>query len=115
MVFSFTILFIFLATGEIISTVLGLNIPGSVIGMLLLAAGLCSGYIKEEWVRPAGRLLIDNMALLFVPPGVGLILYLTFFKDNFIVLTAALVISTLVTMAATGFVQQILEKRKDHK
>lgn len=115
MVLSFTIIFIFLSIGEITSAVLGLNIPGSVIGMLLLAAGLCAGYIKEEWIRPAGRLLIDNMALLFVPPGVGLILHLTFFKDNFIALSAALVISTLVTMAVTGFVQQILEKRKNHK
>jgi putative effector of murein hydrolase LrgA (UPF0299 family) len=42
--------------------------------MLLLAGALRLGWLPVDQVRPAAELLIRCMGLLFVPPGVGLLL-----------------------------------------
>ncbi|MGL4854722.1 MAG: CidA/LrgA family protein, partial [Lentisphaeria bacterium] len=62
MILSFAILFSFLFLGEFISNILQLSVPGNVIGMVLLTASLCLGWIKDDWVKPAAKLLLDNMA-----------------------------------------------------
>lgn len=115
MIISFSIILSFLLAGETISTLLKLSVPGSVIGMVLLTVALWSGLIKDEWIRPAAKILLDHMAFLFVPAGVGLMIHLNIFSENFLILTSAIVISTLVTMAVTGFVQQFIEKRGTNK
>ena len=45
-----TILFGCMALGELLVKITGISLPGSIIGMLLLAAFLEMGWIKLEWV-----------------------------------------------------------------
>ncbi len=115
MILSFAIILGFLLIGDTISTIFKLNIPGSVIGMLLLATALWTSLIKDTWINPGAKLLLDHMAFLFVPAGVGLIIHLGMFSNSLGTLVGAIVFSTLATMAITGFVQQLLEKRRNHK
>jgi holin-like protein len=65
------ILLAFLWMGDALARGLRLPLPGSVAGMLMLAAALRLRWIPERAVQPAAELLIRNMALLFVPAGVG--------------------------------------------
>ena len=46
-----TILFGCMALGELLVAVTGLSLPGSIVGMLLLAAFLEMGWVKLEWVK----------------------------------------------------------------
>ena len=68
-----TIIFICLLTGEFISLYLPIPLPGNIIGMVLLFIGLVSGIINLKSVDTAGDLLLDNLVLLFIPIGVGII------------------------------------------
>jgi holin-like protein len=115
MLTSLSVILVFLLLGDVISMILAVSVPGSVIGMILLTAALWTGVVKDEWIKPGAKLLIDHMAFLFVPAGVGLMVHLEVFKGKFLSLASAILISTLVTMAVTGLVQQLLEKRSNHK
>jgi putative effector of murein hydrolase LrgA (UPF0299 family) len=96
--------------GEIAARGLSLPVPGPVLGLLLLVAGL----IALNRVRPfddaalqassLGRVaagLLGSLALLFVPAGVGVTQHLGLVGDHGLALGLALVGSTLVTLLAT--------------
>ncbi|WP_375753897.1 CidA/LrgA family protein [Vibrio sp. HN007] len=61
-----------LFAGNSIQLLLGIGIPGSIIGMLLLFFLMTTGVIPAEWVKPSAQLLIRYMILLFIPVSVGL-------------------------------------------
>jgi holin-like protein len=106
------IIFLLYALGNAISWLTGGYIPGSVIGMLLLFTGLLAGIIKPAKVAPAANFLVGNMALFFVPVGVGLMVSFHFFKGNVIAIVTSVVGSTILVLLATGLIQQWMEKWK---
>ncbi len=57
--------------GEAASAVLPGALPGSVLGMLLLAAGLRAGLVPRGEVRPVAAILTRYMGLFLVPAAVG--------------------------------------------
>lgn len=82
--------------------------PGPVVGMVLLFAGLVvRGGIPAGLDGVAGTLL-RHLSLLFVPAGVGVMLHVRLIAEEWLPLGAALVVSTLVTIAATGLVMRAL-------
>ncbi|MGQ1946742.1 CidA/LrgA family protein [Geofilum sp. OHC36d9] len=106
------IIFLLYALGNVISWLTGGYIPGSVIGMLLLFTGLLTGIIKPAKIAPAANFLVGNMALFFVPVGVGLMVSIHFFNGNLMAIVASVIISTFLVLLSTGFVQQWMEKWK---
>jgi holin-like protein len=104
------ILFCFLAAGEAASAWSGLPVPGSVLGMLLLAGALELGLLPGGSVQAAADLLLENLSLLFVPAGVGLLVYLGLPARDWWSLLAGLVPGTFLVMAAVGWLQQLLER-----
>jgi holin-like protein len=105
------ILFCFLAVGEQAGRLAGIPVPGSVLGMLLLAAALRLGLLRGESVQAASDALLENLSLLFVPAGVGLMLYFDLPARDWWSVLAALVPSTFLVLAAVGWLQQALERR----
>ena len=112
MIKSLTIIFFCLFLGELVSALARLPVPGNVLGMVLLAGGLQQKLIRVESVKPAADVLLKNMAFLFVPPGVGLILYLDLLKAEFLAIGLSIFLSTALVLATVGLVQQKLER--DH-
>lgn len=92
--------------GEALSLLISGFIPGGVLGMLILFAGLQSRVIRERDIRAFGRLLIDNMMLFFVPVGVGLMVAYELLLNNLWAILAILLVSTLVVMGVVGLLQQ---------
>ena len=88
-----------------------LALPGPVIGLTLLAAGFL--LVERFHARshrhltlhlvPVSRLLISHMGLLFVPAGVGIIAEGDVLRREWLPIVAALVGSTLIGLAATGW------------
>lgn len=101
----------FWAAGEALAYVARLPMPGSVAGMLLLATALRMGWVPLAWVRPAAELLVRHMGLLFVPPGVGLLLYFDLIGREWVPITAAAVASTMLVLLAVGVLSQRIERR----
>lgn len=98
--------------GEALSGILQLPIPGNVLGMILLAILILSGLIKMEQVETASAMLLDNLALFFIPPGVGLMLYFKLISSEFVAIVATATISTLLVLGITG---KIMDLALNHK
>jgi putative effector of murein hydrolase LrgA (UPF0299 family) len=97
--------------GEVIVTTTGLPVPGAVVGLVLLYVILSvRGGASEEMARTTGFLL-DNLALLFVPAGVGVIAYLPLIISRWEVIVTALLVSVTVTIALTALTVSWLTRR----
>lgn len=88
--------------GEMVTRIFGWTVPGSVVGMVMLALALCAGIIQLKDVEQAAALLLDNLALFFVPAGVGVMLYFNLVAGAIVPIIATTVISTVVVIAVTG-------------
>jgi holin-like protein len=110
MIQGFAIIFLLLLTSELLVRSLSLPFPSSVIGLLLLLLCLQIGVIKIEWVKSVSDILLKHLALFFVPPGVGLMLYVDALQQSALAIMLAWVISTLAVMATVALLQQRLEK-----
>lgn len=104
------ILFACLLIGECVRQFAGLPIPGSVVGMILLTLALVSRVIRLKHVKPAADVLTRNLGFFFVPPGVGLMLYVGLLKDEFIAIAGATLISMVIVFVVVGRLQQALER-----
>lgn len=109
MVRGLTLLLLFQLCGEFISRILGLPIPGSVLGMGLLLLGLMTNLVDIKWFEEAAEMLLANMALFFVPAGVGVMIYGDLIAAEWLPISVATVLSTFVVMAVTGKLAQKLE------
>lgn len=85
-----------------------LPVPGSVIGMVLLTLLLLAKVADPERIADSANLLLENMSLLFVPAGVGLVLYGGVIGSNLIAILLSCMVSTFAVMAITAFVYRRL-------
>lgn len=104
------ILLAFLWMGDALTRALRLPLPGSVAGMLMMAGALRLRWIPERAVQPAAELLIRNMALLFVPAGVGVIAYAGLLRREWLPIAAAAGVSTVGVLLVVGWMQQRMER-----
>jgi holin-like protein len=97
-----TWLLVFQCAGEALVRVLGLPVPGPVLGMALLFGALRLRPRIPENVGAAADGLARHLSLLFVPAGVGVMLYLSRLADEWVPIVAALVISTILAIAVAA-------------
>ncbi|MCK8785262.1 CidA/LrgA family protein [Roseomonas sp. NAR14] len=97
--------------GELLARLLHLPVPGPVIGMVILFAALVArGRVPEALGRTTDTLL-THLGLLYVPAGVGLVLFLPLLAQNWLTLLLAVVGGTLAGIAATGLIAEFLFRR----
>jgi holin-like protein len=103
-----TILLVFQLLGEAIAHGLDLPIPGPVIGFaLLFLALLARGGIPDN-LRTTATGLLQHLSLLFVPAGVGVMVHLSRLRDEWLPISVALVVSTVLTIACTALAMRWL-------
>ena len=92
------------AGGEIISSLFKniINIPGTIIGMIILFLFLQFKVIKEDTIKEVTDFLLNNMAIFFVPAGVSLIQSLGLITENIVVLILCITVATIIIMFVTG-------------
>lgn len=106
------ILFGCLALGELIVFLTGVQLPSSIIGMLLLTLLLKLGWIKLHWVQGISDFLVANLGFFFVPPGVALMLYFDLIAAEFWPIIISTLVSTVLVLVITGWVHQLMHKKK---
>jgi len=97
----FTI-FCFVILGRVISMLLPVEFPSSIIGLLLLFIALSSGMLKQKYVEKICEQLNRYIGVLFVPAGVGLMGYFELVQQNLLALIMASLISTVVIFFTVG-------------
>jgi holin-like protein len=103
------------AVGEGISKLLLPNIPGPVLGLLCLLIYLISRGEVTDSMAKVSAVFRQNLGLLFVPAAVGVVTFLPELKQHALAYITALIVSVVVTIAATGLVLKLLSKETPHE
>ena len=101
-----TLLLVYQLAGEIIVRLLGVPIPGPVLGMVMLFVTMMIRGRAPESVEQASTALLSHLSLLFVPAGVGMMTHFGRIADEWLPITLALLLSTVITMVATALIMQ---------
>lgn len=105
-----TLLLLFQLIGETIARLGGLPLPGPVIGMALLFLTLTLRGNLPDSLRVTAGGLLQHLSLLFVPVGVGVVLYLSLIADQWAAISVSLLVSTVVTIAVSALVMLGFER-----
>ena len=109
MIKGIVLILLFYFIGNAASELMGGFIPGSVCGMLLLFAALCMRIVKPESVCGVAKALTQNMAVLFVPAGVGIMAQYDLIARNWVGILTITVGVTILVLLSVGGVTQYLD------
>ena len=105
------------ATGEVVSQFIKniINIPGSILGMIILFLLLQFKIISEEKIKDVADFLLGNMGIFFIPAGVSLIQSLGLIKENAILLLSCIILINIAVMICSGISVEFMIKLKEKK
>ncbi|MBE6708240.1 MAG: CidA/LrgA family protein [Ruminococcaceae bacterium] len=101
--------------GEVLNRIIPLPIPAGVYGIIILFLLLATKLVPLEAVEEAGRFLIEIMPLMFIPAAVGIITSWGNIKSSLFAYTTITVVSTIIVMAVSGIVTELVIKIGGHK
>ena len=99
----FAVLLLCQSAGELLARWAALQLPGPVLGMLMLLALLNVEAVRTP-VAAAAHALLSHLSLLFVPVGVGVIAHVALVADYGVRLIVVVVTSTWLGMVVTALV-----------
>ncbi|MDR1605891.1 MAG: CidA/LrgA family protein [Streptococcaceae bacterium] len=109
--FQLLYILLFSLAGEILSTGFNLPVPGSIIGMLLLFLALKFKLIRLRQIYDAGQFMIENMTILFLPAGVGIMSHWDAIAKYWWQIILITVLALVVNLAVIAFVTQFVKQR----
>lgn len=95
--------------GEAVVRTTGVPVPGPVLGMVLLFAGLLVKGSVPDGLQQTATGVLGHLSLLFVPAGVGVMAHLSLLEAEWDALLAALIGSTVATIAVTALVMKAFQ------
>jgi len=108
----FLIILLFLALGKVISTLLPITFPGSIVALILLFLALTTRLIKIEWVLFSANFLLKYMVILFIPISVALLNYFDLLLNNWVVILFSVFFTSFLILFSVGHLFQLLNKRQ---
>lgn len=101
------ILFAYYALSYLIVKLSKIHIPPAILGLALFALSLQYGIVKEDWIKTTVDFMLKNMAILFVPFIVGLMVYKDLLLQNYLAIILVVIFSTTITIVLTGIFVEI--------
>ncbi len=94
-----------------------LPVAASIYGLLIMLVLLMTKVIKLEMVEDVADFLTGNLAIMFIPPTVGIMACVEEMKAMLVPLFVISIVSTLLIMAVTGKVSQFIirKSRREEK
>ncbi len=112
MIKSIFILLLFQLAGEAFRAVAHTQVPGPVIGMILLAAFyILRRREPSSELQQAADGLLSWLGLLFVPAGVGIVANLALLRSTWLPISVALLGSTFITLVTTAWIMHRFGRR----
>ncbi|WP_232680635.1 CidA/LrgA family protein [Nocardioides sp. R-C-SC26] len=100
------------AVGEVLVRLLDVDVPGPVVGMILLLVVL--RWHRADDDHPAvlaGSRLLEHLQLLFIPAGVGIVAYGALLRADAVPIAVSLLVSWLVGIVAVAAIFGGLRRR----
>lgn len=107
-----TILLVFQLIGEVITRLADWPVPGPVIGMGLLFLMLVLRGGPDDSLEGTANGLLSHLSLLFVPAGTDIMLHAERLESEWLPLAAALLLSTVLTIAVSALCLHLFVKRR---
>ena len=101
--------------GDFLPRVCGIPLPGNILTMLILFFLLCTKIVKVEQIAEMSAFFLKRLPFFFLPPAIGILGVYDVLKGNILVLLLLSIIATILTMAITGKVTDILLSRFEKK
>ena len=109
------IILIFSFIGEVLHSLIPIQVPASIYGLVLLFIALLTGILQLPPVKETAKYLIEIMPLMFIPAGVGLLESWGNLKSILVPVLLLLVASTILVMGVSGKVTQGIIQRSKRK
>ena len=106
----FLIIIMISLIGEVMHYFIPLPVPASIYGMAILFVGLVTKIIPLDYVKDAGKLMIEIMPVMFIPAGVGLMASFGVLKPMIIPFCVVLIVTVVTVIIITGHVSQFIIK-----
>ena len=111
----FMLIFTINYVGMLLSKILHLPLPGTILSLLLLFLMLQFKVLKLEKIENAGNFLLLNMTIFFMPPTVKIIDSYELLEKDLFKIIIIIIVSTFLTMGITGKVVQLMIDFKERK
>ncbi len=95
---------LFQGLGEIISKLLGLPIPGPVIGLVILLATLLMRRRIDADLDLVATAFTQHLGLLFIPAAVGVVMFVPQLANHGLTIAIILLISVAASVAVTALI-----------
>lgn len=109
------IIMVFAFVGELLHHFIPLPIPASIYGILLLFLALEFKILKVKDIKETSSFLIAIMPIMFLPPAVGIVESWGLIKGSWLPYVLVIGISTVVVMAVSGLVTQMIVRKGGRK
>lgn len=107
--FQLLIIFGFSFVGDTLSNSLHLPVPGSILGMIFLFLALQFKVLKFTDVDEVGSFLINNMTILFLPAGVGIMAKWSLISDFWWQIALIVLLALIVNVFVLGHLVQFIK------
>jgi putative effector of murein hydrolase LrgA (UPF0299 family) len=105
-------LLVFQSVGEVLARGLSLPLPGPVVGLVLMLAGLRFEVVRAP-VGECANFLLSHLSLLFIPVGVGVMTHLSLLAEYGGRMLVVIALSTWIGMTVTVLVLHGLDRKTD--
>lgn len=100
----------FQVAGEAIAFLLGVPIPGAVVGMALLFLYLVVRGREDAALDEFTAVFLRHLSLLFIPAAVGIVAHLDRIAQEWSAIAVALLASTVVAIVSTAVSLKLLRR-----
>lgn len=107
--FQLLIIFGFSFVGDTLSNSLHLPVPGSILGMIFLFLALQFKVLNFTDVDEVGSFLINNMTILFLPAGVGIMAKWSLISDFWWQIALIVLLALIVNVFVLGHLVQFIK------
>jgi len=87
--------------GVIVSEIISIPLPASIISMVFLFLLLLLKVIKKDSIKGISTILVNNMGLFFIVPAISIMKYIDVIGDNLLYFILISVIATITTFIAS--------------
>lgn len=92
--------------GNELTSYFHLNIPGNILGLILLYFLLQCKIVSVKWVEHGADFLIAELLLFFIPSAIGVMQFQSALINQFFNMGAVIVLSTIAVVLFVGLITE---------